>query len=61
MTFGRTLASGLTAVVCLAGPPAPAWAQAALKAGFPGADGPYMQTLISTHRDTLGPQIVLEK
>ena len=32
---------------------------AARKAGFPGADGvgPYMRTLISTHRDTLGPQI----
>jgi len=33
---------------------------AARKAGFPSADGvgPYMRTLISTHRDTLGPQIV---
>jgi acetamidase/formamidase len=32
---------------------------AARKAGFPNADGvgPYMRTLISTHRDTLGPQI----
>jgi hypothetical protein len=32
---------------------------AAKKAGFPNADGvgPYMRTLISTHRDTLGPQI----
>jgi hypothetical protein len=36
---------------------------AARKAGFPGADGvgPYMRTLISTHRDTLGPQILSEK
>jgi hypothetical protein len=35
---------------------------AARKAGFPSADGvgPYMRTLISTHRDTLGPQIVPE-
>jgi hypothetical protein len=33
---------------------------AARKAGFSSADdvGPYMRTLISTHRDTLGPQIV---
>lgn len=33
--------------------------EAARKAGFSGADGvgPYMRTLISTHRDTLGPQI----
>jgi hypothetical protein len=33
--------------------------EAARKAGFTGADGvgPYMRTLISTHRDTLGPQI----
>jgi hypothetical protein len=33
---------------------------AARKAGFPSADGvgPYMRTLISTHRDTLGPQIL---
>jgi hypothetical protein len=32
---------------------------AARKAGFPNADGvgPYMRTLISTHRDTLGPQV----
>ena len=32
---------------------------AAKKAGFAGADGvgPYMRTLISTHRDTLGPQV----
>lgn len=32
---------------------------AARKAGFTGADGvgPYMRTLISTHRDTLGPQV----
>jgi hypothetical protein len=32
-------------------------AEAARKAGFPSADaiGPYMRTLISTHRDTLGP------
>jgi hypothetical protein len=36
--------------------------QAARKAGFAGADaiGPYMRTLISTHRDTLGPLIPLE-
>ncbi|MGE5360641.1 MAG: hypothetical protein ACM3NQ_16620 [Bacteroidales bacterium] len=36
---------------------------AARKAGFPNADGvgPYMRTLISTHRDTLGPQIVPER
>jgi hypothetical protein len=33
--------------------------EAARKAGFTGADGvgPYMRTLISTHRDTLGPQV----
>jgi hypothetical protein len=33
--------------------------EAARKAGFTGAEGvgPYMRTLISTHRDTLGPQI----
>jgi hypothetical protein len=33
--------------------------QAARKAGFAGADlvGPYMRTLISTHRDTLGPPV----
>jgi hypothetical protein len=33
--------------------------QAARKAGFAGADlvGPYMRTLISTHRDTLGPAV----
>jgi hypothetical protein len=32
---------------------------AAKKAGFTGADGvgPYMRTLISTHRDTLGPPV----
>jgi len=32
---------------------------AARKAGFTGADavGPYMRTLISTHRDTLGPPV----
>jgi hypothetical protein len=32
---------------------------AARKAGFTGADGvgPYMRTLISTHRDTLGPLV----
>jgi hypothetical protein len=32
-------------------------AAAAKKAGFasPEAIGPYMRTLISTHRDTLGP------
>jgi hypothetical protein len=32
---------------------------AARQAGFPNADGvgPYMRTLISTHRDTLGPQV----
>ncbi len=32
---------------------------AARKAGFPNADGvgPYMRTLISTHRDTLGPPL----
>lgn len=32
---------------------------AARKAGFASADavGPYMRTLISTHRDTLGPPI----
>ena len=36
---------------------------AARKAGFPSADGvgPYMRTLISTHRDTLGPQILPER
>jgi hypothetical protein len=36
--------------------------QAARKAGFASADaiGPYMRTLISTHRDTLGPPIPLE-
>ena len=33
--------------------------EAARKAGFTGADGvgPYMRMLISTHRDTLGPQV----
>jgi hypothetical protein len=33
--------------------------EAARSAGFTGADGvgPYMRTLISTHRDTLGPQV----
>jgi len=33
--------------------------EAARKAGFTGADGvgPYMRTLISTHRDTLGSQV----
>jgi hypothetical protein len=37
--------------------PAEASAAAATKAGFasPEAVGPYMRTLISTHRDTLGP------
>jgi hypothetical protein len=37
--------------------PAEASAAAAKKAGFASADaiGPYMRTLISTHRDTLGP------
>ena len=32
---------------------------AARQAGFPNADGvgPYMRTLISTHRDTLGPRV----
>jgi hypothetical protein len=36
---------------------------AARKAGFPNADGvgPYMRTLISTHRDTLGPQIRIDR
>lgn len=36
---------------------------AAKKAGFPNADGvgPYMRTLISTHRDTLGPQIRFDR
>jgi hypothetical protein len=36
---------------------------AAKKAGFPNADGvgPYMRTLISTHRDTLGPQVRIDK
>ncbi len=35
---------------------------AARKAGFPDADGvgPYMRTLISTHRDTLGPMIGMQ-
>lgn len=35
---------------------------AAKKAGFASADavGPYMRTLISTHRDTLGPPVALE-
>jgi hypothetical protein len=34
---------------------------AARKAGFAGADaiGPFMRTLISTHRDTLGPPVAL--
>lgn len=33
--------------------------EAARKAGFPDADGvgPYMRTLISSHRDTLGPHL----
>jgi hypothetical protein len=37
--------------------PAEVNAAAAAKAGFPSPDaiGPYMRTLISTHRDTLGP------
>jgi hypothetical protein len=37
--------------------PAEVSAAAAAKAGFPSPDaiGPYMRTLISTHRDTLGP------
>jgi hypothetical protein len=37
--------------------PPEANAKAAAKAGFPSPDaiGPYMRTLISTHRDTLGP------
>jgi hypothetical protein len=37
--------------------PAEVSAAAAKKAGFasPDAVGPYMRTLISTHRDTLGP------
>jgi hypothetical protein len=37
--------------------PADLTAAAAKKAGFASADavGPYMRTLISTHRDTLGP------
>jgi hypothetical protein len=37
--------------------PAEVSASAAAKAGFPSPDaiGPYMRTLISTHRDTLGP------
>jgi len=37
--------------------PTDASAAAAAKAGFAGPDaiGPYMRTLISTHRDTLGP------
>ena len=37
--------------------PAEVSAAAATKAGFPSPDaiGPYMRTLISTHRDTLGP------
>lgn len=36
---------------------------AAKKAGFTGAEGvgPYMRTLISTHRDTLGPPIRLSQ
>jgi hypothetical protein len=36
---------------------------AARKAGFANADGvgPYMRTLISTHRDTLGPQILPDR
>ncbi len=35
---------------------------AARKAGFAGADaiGPYMRTLISTHRDTLGPIVAID-
>jgi len=41
--------------------PADVTAAAAKKAGFAGADaiGPYMRTLISTHRDTLGPILPL--
>jgi hypothetical protein len=37
--------------------PAEVSAAAAAKAGFPSPDaiGPYMRTLISTHRDTIGP------
>ena len=37
--------------------------KAAREAGFPNADGvgPYMRTLISTHRDTLGPQILVSR
>ena len=40
--------------------PAEVSAAAATKAGFPSPDaiGPYMRTLISTHRDTLGPVLV---
>ena len=42
--------------------PAEANDAAARKAGFANADaiGPYMRTLISTHRDTLGPIILVE-
>lgn len=41
------------------GIPAAVQERAARKAGFPSADGvgPYMRTLISTHRDTLGPPV----
>jgi hypothetical protein len=41
--------------------PADVTAAAARKAGFASADavGPYMRTLISTHRDTLGPILSL--
>jgi hypothetical protein len=36
---------------------------AARKAGFERADviGPYMRTLVSTHRDTLGPPVRLDR
>jgi hypothetical protein len=35
--------------------------KAARKAGFPNADGvgPYMRTLMATHRDTLGPPVLI--
>ena len=41
--------------------PTDASAAAAKKAGFtsPDAIGPYMRTLISTHRDTLGPILIM--
>ena len=41
--------------------PAEVAQEAARKAGFASAEavGPYMRTLISTHRDTLGPPVAI--